>query len=94
MVNELIFADAKKNETAKTSYRELVAINECFKQLTSAVDDTGKARNAVLALESEEAALKTRVARLDAAQLEKDLADVAAANQDAEARLLRVQVAV
>lgn len=43
-------------------------------------------------LESEDSALKTRVARLDTTQLEKDLADVNAANKEAEARLLHAQM--
>ena len=52
IVEEMVFADATKDPTAKQAYKQIVGINEAFKKLTEGVTETGQAKNATLDLES------------------------------------------
>lgn len=92
MTSELVFADAKKNETAKAAFIDLAKINENFKQLSQQVEETGRARNAVLTLEADITTATNRVAKLDVERMQKDLDDVEAANEDAVQRLHRAKL--
>ena len=87
MTSELVFADAKKNETAKAAFIDLAKINDSFKQLSQQVEETGRARNTVLTLEADITTATNRVAKLDVERMQKDLEDVEAANEDAVQRL-------
>lgn len=61
-------------------------MNEKFQALSTAVSQTGKARNDILALEADSSTLALKTARLDVEQMSADLDEVQAANADAEAR--------
>lgn len=52
VVEEMVFADATKDVTAKQAYKQIVGINEAFKKLTEGVTETGQAKNATLDLEA------------------------------------------
>jgi hypothetical protein len=82
-----VFADAKKNDTAKAAFIDLAKINDSFKQLSQQVEETGRARNTVLTLEADITTATNRVAKLDVERMQKDLEDVEAANEDAVQRL-------
>ena len=92
LASELIFGDAKKNETAKAAFKDLAKTNESFQQLSSKVEEIGRARNAVLSLEADINTLTKRTAKLDTDRMAADLADVEAANDDAKQRLQRAEL--
>jgi hypothetical protein len=92
MASELVFSDAKKNETAKAAFIDLAKMNESFKQLSQQVEETGRTRNAVLSLEADIGTTTNRVAKLDVERMQKDLDDVEAANEDAVQRLHRAKL--
>ena len=56
------------------------------------VEETGRARNAVLKLEADINTLSKRTAKLDLERMETDLKDVEEANAEAKARLPKLRL--
>jgi len=69
-----MFADAKKDETSKMAYKDLVAMDTSFKKLVQMLEETGDTRNGIMELEIKIEQLKGRVDSLNMERLEKDLA--------------------
>ena len=92
LASELIFSDAKKNETARAAFKDLAKMNDSFKQLSSKVEETGRARNAVLKLEADISLLSKRTAKLDIERMTTDLKDVEDANEEAKAKIPKLRL--
>jgi len=56
-----MFADAKKDETSKMAYKDLVAMDTSFKKLVQMLEETGDTRNGIMELEIKIEQLKARV---------------------------------
>jgi hypothetical protein len=55
-----MFADAKKDESSKVAYKDLVAMDTSFKKLVQMLEETGDARNGIMELEIKIEQLKVR----------------------------------
>jgi len=76
LVEEMIFADAKKDPVGKSTYTLTVQLNKIFNELTDLISKTGLAANASLVLTDKIDKLQTRTTALNMQQMEDDLKQV------------------
>jgi len=81
LTEEVVFADAKKDNVTKDLYKRVVELNEHFKKLISGVEEIGQTRNAILALESKSEQAMERTSSLNFDQLGQDLKEIKAENR-------------
>jgi len=93
LVEELIFADAKKDPTGKQSYTLTVQLNSIFNELTELVTKTGQAANASLVLTDKIDKLQTRTTALNMQQMEDDLKQVKEENAKLQDKLKEIKEA-
>eukprot|EP01101_Sappina_pedata_P006684 TRINITY_DN3398_c0_g1_i1.p1 TRINITY_DN3398_c0_g1~~TRINITY_DN3398_c0_g1_i1.p1 ORF type:complete len:646 (+),score=286.02 TRINITY_DN3398_c0_g1_i1:203-1939(+) len=85
--SEKIFQDALKDPEFKPAYRDVANLNEKFKNLTIAVEETGNTKNGTLDLEVRIEKITQRAESMDSTNLLSDLRKVKAENQEMIARL-------
>jgi len=81
VTDELLFADAKKDDLSKQAYRDLVEMDKCFKNLVANIEETGEARNSIMQLEVKIEQMQGRVDVLNIERLEQDYAAMKKENQ-------------
>jgi len=86
-VEEMIFQDAKKDQTGAETYKLLANLHETFNNLTDTVTKTGQAANAGLVLTDKIDKVNIRVTTLNMKQIEEDLAQVREENSKLIAKL-------
>jgi len=79
--DELLFADAKKDELSKQAYRDFVTMDECFKKLVTTIEETGETRNTIMQLEIKIEQMQSKVDTLNVERLEQDYQGMKKENQ-------------
>jgi len=92
LVEEMIFADAKKDPTGKTTYTLTVQLNKLFNELTELITKTGQTANASLVLTDKIDKLQTRTTALNMQQMEDDLKQVKEENAKLGEKLKELSV--
>eukprot|EP01087_Luapelamoeba_hula_P017882 TRINITY_DN5687_c0_g1_i1.p1 TRINITY_DN5687_c0_g1~~TRINITY_DN5687_c0_g1_i1.p1 ORF type:complete len:615 (-),score=140.67 TRINITY_DN5687_c0_g1_i1:461-2305(-) len=87
VTEEMMFADAKKDETSKQAYRELNAMDTHFKKLVATNEETGETRNAILQLSNQIDSIKERTSALNTERLEEDYKNMKKENAKLMAQL-------
>eukprot|EP01116_Phalansterium_solitarium_P014129 TRINITY_DN31661_c0_g1_i1.p1 TRINITY_DN31661_c0_g1~~TRINITY_DN31661_c0_g1_i1.p1 ORF type:complete len:625 (-),score=245.12 TRINITY_DN31661_c0_g1_i1:71-1945(-) len=90
--DELIFADAKKDSTAKEAYKKLVELDEQFKKLTRGVEESGQCRNAILNLEAKVQQQEGSQASLNFERVTADLKEIREENTALEKQVALLKV--
>jgi len=73
IVDDTIFADAKKDALSADAYKLVVGINDKYKEITEIVSVTGTATNSAWNLEDKIEKMTERVGALDMGTLKNDL---------------------
>jgi TolA-binding protein len=76
VVEELVFADAKKDPVAAQTYKLVAALNSHFNTLVQKIEETGAARNTALQLEENINKIQQRVSSLNFDRIMNDLKQV------------------
>jgi len=81
VIDELVFQDAKKDQTAKEAYKQIVAMNEQFKKLTKDIEDIGSTQNSILTLESKITQMQEKINTFDFDRIDNDLKEMKTENK-------------
>jgi len=81
VTDELMFADAKKDDLSKQAYRDFVTMDECFKKLIATIEETGETSNTIMQLEIKIGQMQAKVDTLNVERLEQDYQAMKKENQ-------------
>jgi len=87
VTDELMFADAKKDEIIKQAYKDLVAMDKSFSNLVTTVEETGAVHNAILELKVKIEQNEGITSKLNTARLAEDLNNVKQENSKLQKQL-------
>jgi len=87
VTDELMFADAKKDEIIKTAYKDLVAMDKSFQNLVAQIEETGATQNAVLELKVKIEQNKGRITKLNTERIAEDLENIKKENAKLQKQL-------
>ncbi|GAM23567.1 hypothetical protein SAMD00019534_067420 [Acytostelium subglobosum LB1] len=80
-VKDMLYADAKKDETAKNAIKKFAVIDEKFQTLLTAIDETGTHQNNILTITSKIDHISQKTSTLNTDRLLNDLKTVKTENQ-------------
>jgi len=76
VTDEKMYADAKKDETIKNTYKDFVAMDKSFSKLVEQIEQTGQTQNDILELDVKIQHMSESVTTLNSERLSTDLEEM------------------